>query len=316
MKDDDPRAYKKAPGDSAKTKPSQYTTRYKQMYGEDIDKEFETFLEQSSALDRLKKFDKSREAAGKKPIFTPSKPTSFVRMKKAGQMTIMNVPSDEVGKYKAKGYYTIESIDEEFENFLEYTVTPSSHLAPTSAPRDIIPSVFASDDEDPSDRASRKSKVDILLRLGLVPKDEIQKYRRALRNRDSALKNLLDKLLDFSTSDSAVYQKLRRSVTQEDAALMKKHDNERERLKLRQARERGAAKVRAIRRDNLKDEVELDEKALKGLQNKAEKSGIPYGILKQVYNRGMAAWKTGHRPGASQQQWAYARVNSFITGGN
>ncbi len=96
---------------------------------------------------------------------------------------------------------------------------------------------------------------------------------------------------------------------------MKKHDNERERLKLRQARERGAAKVRAIRRDNLKDEVELDEKALKGLQNKAEKSGIPYGILKQVYNRGMAAWKTGHRPGASQQQWAYARVNSFITGG-
>ena len=324
MKDDDPRAYKKAPGDSAKTKPSQYTTRYKQMYGEDIDKEFETFLEQSSALDRLKKFDKSREAAGKKPIFTPSKPTSFVRMKKAGQMTIMNVPSDEVGKYKAKGYYTIESIDEEFENFLEYTVTPSSHLAPTSAPRDIIPSVFASDDEDPSDRASRKSKVDILLRLGLVPKDEIQKYRRALRNRDSALKNpdlrkkldnLLDKLLDFSTSDSAVYQKLRRSVTQEDAALMKKHDDERERLKLRQARERGAAKVRAIRRDNLKDEVELDEKALKGLQNKAEKSGIPYGILKQVYNRGMAAWKTGHRPGASQQQWAYARVNSFITGG-
>ena len=324
MKDDDPRAYKKAPGGSAKTKPSQYTTRYKQMYGEDIDKEFETFLEQSSALDRLKKFDKSREAAGKKPIFTPSKPTSFVRMKKAGQMTIMNVPSDEVGKYKAKGYYTIESIDEEFEIFLEYTVTPSSHLAPTSAPRDIIPSVFASDDEDPSDRASRKSKVDILLRLGLVPKDEIQKYRRALRNRDSALKNpdlrkkldnLLDKLLDFSTSDSAVYQKLRRSVTQEDAALMKKHDNERERLKLRQARERGAAKVRAIRRDNLKDEVELDEKALKGLQNKAEKSGIPYGILKQVYNRGMAAWKTGHRPGASQQQWAYARVNSFITGG-
>ena len=324
MKDDDPRAYKKAPGDSAKTKPSQYTTRYKQMYGEDIDKEFEAFLEQSSPLARLKKFDKAREAAGKKPIFTPSKPTSFVRMKRAGQMTIMNVPSDEVGKYKEKGYYRIESIDERFENFLEYTVTPSSHLAPTSAPRDIIPSVFASDDEDPSDRASRKSKVDILLRLGLVPKDEIQKYRRALRNRDSALKNpdlrkkldnLLDKLLDFSTSDSAVYQKLRRSITQEDAALMKKHDDERERLKLRQARERGAAKVRAVRRDNLKDEVELDEKALKGLQNKAEKSGIPYGILKQVYNRGMAAWKTGHRPGASQQQWAYARVNSFITGG-
>ena len=59
----------------------------------------------------------------------------------------------------------------------------------------------------------------------------------------------------------------------------------------------------------------LLEKQIKGLKNKSEKTNIPYGILKQVYNRGMAAWKTGHRPGAGQQQWAFARVNSFITGG-
>jgi len=50
-----------------------------------------------------------------------------------------------------------------------------------------------------------------------------------------------------------------------------------------------------------------------GLQKKADKSGMPYSILKKVYDRGMAAWKSGHRPGASQQQWAFARVNSFIT---
>ena len=53
--------------------------------------------------------------------------------------------------------------------------------------------------------------------------------------------------------------------------------------------------------------------AIEGLKNKAEKSGMPYGILKKVYDRGMAAWKGGHRPGASQHQWAFARVNSFIT---
>ena len=29
----------------------------------------------------------------------------------------------------------------------------------------------------------------------------------------------------------------------------------------------------------------------------------------------MAAFKTGHRPGASEQQWAFARVNRFITKG-
>jgi hypothetical protein len=60
------------------------------------------------------------------------------------------------------------------------------------------------------------------------------------------------------------------------------------------------------------EEVELDEK-IEGLVNKAEKSGMPYSILKKVYDRGMAAFKTGHRPGATAQQWAFARVNSFTT---
>ena len=50
-----------------------------------------------------------------------------------------------------------------------------------------------------------------------------------------------------------------------------------------------------------------------GLKKKAEKSGMPYSILKKVYDRGMAAWRGGHRPGATQQQWAFARVNSFVT---
>ena len=29
----------------------------------------------------------------------------------------------------------------------------------------------------------------------------------------------------------------------------------------------------------------------------------------------MAAWRTGHRPGATQQQWGYARVSSFLLKG-
>ena len=62
----------------------------------------------------------------------------------------------------------------------------------------------------------------------------------------------------------------------------------------------------------IKEDITLDE-AIKGLQNKAKKTGMPYNILKKVYDRGMAAWKGGHRPGATQQQWAFARVNSFVT---
>jgi hypothetical protein len=62
-----------------------------------------------------------------------------------------------------------------------------------------------------------------------------------------------------------------------------------------------------------KEEDEIEEKKLAGLQKKADKTGIPYGILKQVFNRGVAAWRTGHRPGTNPTQWGYARVNSFAT---
>jgi len=57
----------------------------------------------------------------------------------------------------------------------------------------------------------------------------------------------------------------------------------------------------------------LEEKQIAGLKKKAEESGMPYSVLKKVFDRGMAAWKTGHRPGATPHQWAYARVNSFVT---
>ena len=52
-----------------------------------------------------------------------------------------------------------------------------------------------------------------------------------------------------------------------------------------------------------------------GLKKKAAKSGVSLGTLKKVYNRGMAAWRTGHRPGTTPQQWGMARVNSYITKG-
>jgi hypothetical protein len=59
--------------------------------------------------------------------------------------------------------------------------------------------------------------------------------------------------------------------------------------------------------------IELEENSKEGLKKKAEKSGMPYGILKKVYDRGVAAWRTGHRPGTTPEQWGYARVNSFVT---
>ena len=50
-----------------------------------------------------------------------------------------------------------------------------------------------------------------------------------------------------------------------------------------------------------------------GIKNKAKESGVPVGLLRIIMKRGLAAWKSGHRPGATQAQWGYARVNSFLT---
>ena len=66
---------------------------------------------------------------------------------------------------------------------------------------------------------------------------------------------------------------------------------------------------------DLYKESKLGEDADKSLAKKAEASGISVSILKQVYKRGVAAWRTGHRPGTTPEQWGHARVNSFITGG-
>ena len=50
------------------------------------------------------------------------------------------------------------------------------------------------------------------------------------------------------------------------------------------------------------------------LKKKSKASGIPVGILRKVFSKGMQAWNAGHRPGVAQHQWGMGRVNSFITG--
>lgn len=82
--------------------------------------------------------------------------------------------------------------------------------------------------------------------------------------------------------------------------------------------------IREIIRE-IMDELESDEESLEeakrkssadaSLRNKAKSANAPLGALRTIYNKGLAAWRTGHRPGASQHQWAMARVNSVLAGG-
>ena len=67
--------------------------------------------------------------------------------------------------------------------------------------------------------------------------------------------------------------------------------------------------------DNKMNESLLDESSEAALRNKADKSGVSIGTLRKVFKRGVAAWRTSHRPGTTPTQWGLARVNSYIMKG-
>jgi hypothetical protein len=66
---------------------------------------------------------------------------------------------------------------------------------------------------------------------------------------------------------------------------------------------------RARRDKTIKQNTGITEASF---EDKSKASGISVGTLKKVYDRGVAAWKTGHRPGTTPSQWGHARVNAFI----
>lgn len=74
-------------------------------------------------------------------------------------------------------------------------------------------------------------------------------------------------------------------------------------------------KSRSLEEDELEGLDESKKSGVaKSLKKKSEASGIPVGILRKVFSKGMQAWNAGHRPGVAQHQWGMGRVNSFITG--
>lgn len=154
-----------------------------------------------------------------------------------------------------------------------------------------------------------------------------QKYRKmygednhtAIAKTNTSQKKELEKLkIQHDREDDRARAQDTARKNQETESLWDNIRKKKERIKkgsgekMRKPGEKGAPTPTQIQR--AQEDFELNEK-IEGLVKKSEKSGIAYGILKKVYSRGMAAWKTGHRPGTTPQQWAFARVNSFITGG-
>ena len=50
----------------------------------------------------------------------------------------------------------------------------------------------------------------------------------------------------------------------------------------------------------------------KSLADKSKVTGVPLKHIDHVYRKGLAAWRSGHRPGAGEHPWGYARVHSYL----
>jgi hypothetical protein len=68
-------------------------------------------------------------------------------------------------------------------------------------------------------------------------------------------------------------------------------------------------------REGLVADGPIDE-LTEGLRKRAERADVPYDIVAEVYARGLQDWEINSDTGdLTPNQWAFARVNSFLSGG-
>jgi len=121
-----------------------------------------------------------------------------------------------------------------------------------------------------------------------------------LTKNKSAMKGEIDRVAKLSNDDPSAYTKWDADYADKD--------------KKKPYKTKKSAATSAYEKRFGKNESINEGDADTALANKAKATGISKSVLRGVYDKGLAAWKTGHRPGVGQHQWAMARVNSFVTG--
>lgn len=101
----------------------------------------------------------------------------------------------------------------------------------------------------------------------------------------------------------------REMIAREKERAREQDQKEKQQLKVKHDRMLDQARRNAAAQKSRGVTENLDEASL---ADKASEAGVSVDTLRKVYNRGVAAWKTGHRPGTTPQQWGHARVNAFI----
>ena len=322
-----------APGDKgAKTKPSQYTKKFKQMYGEQDKKKEPAKSDQEKERDEFKKLQKDKRIAALQ--FRMAKDAETVAKLSAMERKLSDGEKDKLKKLE-KDIDKKDFIDrygkEEGESIYYATLTK---LAKGE-------SIEEKDNPcwDTHKQVGMKKKNGKMV-PNCVPKEEIEEI-----NLPALIKSVIHR-----TTHPKGYAKMLQAYIEMVKDQGDKHSNKFYASRvatmfgmnsvfplidyINKLVKKGMLPTTLMAQYDQKESYEigkdyaqhtfkvdpysapqnLDEK-IEGLVNKSKQTGVPYSILKKSYDRGMAAWKGGHRPGASQQQWAFARVNSMLTGG-
>ena len=322
MDDDNPNAYKPAPGDKdKKTKPSQYTKKFKQMYGErridpaDVD-DFATD-DDIKAADKniMMQLRKSVSLRGNFPVQFMDKKKVKVSSKIAQAVQTkydsMKKASDKE-KFQSKISKSYKDLLKALKEQLEIdeSLWKNIHKKRQRIKQGSGEKMRKVGDKGaPTPAQMKRAK-------GEENIEEMPYYRKI---RDKIHQMVHPKGYEKITQMYLDLRKKGKSATQavgEIGRMVSGVEGRDVAYYINGLVKKGKLpKELAANVDFEIDEDYMLNEKIAGLVKKSQQTGVPYGILKKSYDRGLAAWRTGHRPGTTPQQWAFARVNSMLTGG-
>lgn len=333
----------KAPGDDdpdAKTTPSKHTKKYKQLFGDNVD---EKIVATGDAISKIFKTKNKKEIDGIANLMSMTNvkvlqsmqkqnPKGFSRMAaKMGEL-----PAMEEIEEKKKDMTAISSWKKKLQKVKGLTKQQIQML--NTLPTPVITSlinqigmVVASNNIEESTKEYAKSLRKIardrqMKMLSKKDKDTLTKIADMMAKANEEVDIAEDGHTDVISAKNQVKiaMKALNTMNQE---LNKLNDEDElpswwtNKVAVAVNKLDGMADYLDIKVENVRDIFKesdikgLQEKAEKALKNKAKETGMPLGILRKVFQRGVKAWQSGHRPGTNAVQWGLARVNSFVTKG-
>lgn len=331
MDDDDPNAYKPAPGDaSAETKPSKHTKKYQKMFGEEL------ILEAKSLLHIFEDDDEGRMV----------KSDLSKMVKQAQELMRLIGDEDELPGWaqnkfaiaadyinSVHGYLTYSNEAPRLEQFVFEAITRQD-LAGIEKYADRLFAAVGIDVEFTRHFLDRvndtRNKKDIsVAELTRLFKQTYKRFGKKIAQLGPDAEAVLnDMMTDINMPFVLKWDSKNQELDLVAKTVMRKKNfaTSNQKFIVSQMNEGAAnpaqqaaiaiAKKKKAGKPGYDDEgKKIDEDTDETLRKKAGETGISYGILKKVFDRGVAAWRTGHRPGTTAVQWGFARVNSFATGG-